>query len=364
MQIRPINSEIGPIENHSFYKCIQPLIILQKVTGGWIHRPIETSGGKLKHNAFLVHCVLLELITTVALLRVVFFFTDDVSLQTSEMYIYLVISLYVAVGSGQIMSIFKYSKILQFWDGLFSRCLQDLNGTLKRSRAAIQMMVIILVSLLVISTGFTCYVIARPKADPLLLWLAQPWSDSQAPQLIVLATLLGFMPSIGSWFSATLLFLVAGYYLCTGFKNLYRTMEVDQHLMTELATYKMQHMHLSQLTTLLDDILRGYIGPTVGMSTFMFCLVIFTLEDNHGFVEMMTSITALTIASSGMAIIFAVSIFVSEWVSGKFKCKWLHIAWLAMFDLVDALAHLMPCKITVCGSVQKDPFQCSNNWSL
>ena len=221
MEIQPYNNERGTVENHPFYKCIQPLIILQKVTGGWIHRPLQTSGAKLKHNTFFVYCLFLELITIAALLRVAFFCTEDVYLQASQMYIYLVISLYVATGSGQIISIFKYSKILQFWDGLLSRCLQDLIDTLKISRAIIQIMVIILVSVLSTILALSSYFILSPKQEPLVEQLARPWSDSQAPKLIVLGTLFSFMPSIVSWFSATLMFLATGYYLCRAFRGLY-----------------------------------------------------------------------------------------------------------------------------------------------
>ena len=315
MDIHPSNTEHGRVENHPFYKCIQPLIILQKVTGGWIHRPLQMSGAKHMKNTFFLYCLFLLLMTIAALLRTAFFFPKNISLQTSQMYIYLIISLYVAIGSGQIMSIFKYSIILPFWDVVLSRCPQDLNGTLQMSRVIIQIMVIIPVTILLTLLALSFYSILSPKSEPLLQLLAQPWSDSQAPQLIVFATLLSLTPSTVSWFSATVFFLVAGYYLYRAFKRLYRGMEVDQHLITELATYKMQHFHLSQLTAMLDDILRGYIGTTVGMSTFHFCLIIFALGDNQGPLGRISSINILFVASSSMAIIFTVSIALGEWVS-------------------------------------------------
>ena len=343
MEIHPSNTEHGRVENHPFYKCIQPLIILQKVTGGWIHRPRQTSGAKHKKNALFVYCLFLVIMTIAALLRTAFFFTKNVSVQTSQLYIYLIISCHVATGSGQIMSIFKYNKILQFWDGLLSRYPQDLNDTLKMSRAIIQILVIIPVIVLLTLSALSFYFILSPKPEPLLQQYAQPWSDSRAPQLIVLATLLGFMPSIGSWFGASLLFLVAGYYLCRAFRGLYRGMEVDQHLMTELASYKMQHFHLSQLTAMLDDILWGYIGTTVGMSTFDFCLIIFALEPNQGPLGTIIPITTLFAASSGMAVIFTVSIALGEWVSAK--CKWLYISWPAMFDIFYALGYSLQWEV-------------------
>ena len=143
MEIDGSIPEGGLIENHPFYKCIQPLLIIQKAAGGWIHRPCSTSDGKSRHNAFFMYCLFWVFLTMWVILKSVFFITWNVSLQTSNMYIYLQVSTFVGVGVHQIMSDFKYRTILPFGDNSLFQCPQELSGTPGRSKIIIRMMVII-----------------------------------------------------------------------------------------------------------------------------------------------------------------------------------------------------------------------------
>ena len=62
-----------------------------------------------------------------------FQFTNDFS-REQAICIYILLGTVDRLGCGQIMSIFKYSKILPFWNGLSSRCTQQLNGLIKGSQ--------------------------------------------------------------------------------------------------------------------------------------------------------------------------------------------------------------------------------------
>ena len=309
------------IENHPFYQCIQPLIVLQKLAGGWIHRPPQTSGRNQRYYTFLVYCLFWELITISALVRTAFFFTKDVSMQTKDMFVYLQVAMYISIGVCQTMSAFKYKNTLSFWDGLLSLCPEKFTGKLTGTKAVIWMMVAFQASGITFLCAGVSYLISRPEPEPLLLMLAQPWSNSQAAKIVVLATMFSFLPACVSWFGANIQFLMAAYYLCSGFRRLQRAMQIDILLVTELVPYKAEHLHLSRLTDMLDDILRGYIGTNIAMSTFNLCLVIFTLNGSHDLIDMAAAITILFIALFNMSLIIVFSISINSWVSGEFTCE-------------------------------------------
>ena len=321
VDIEQSSPENGLIEDHAFYKCIQPLIVLQKVSGGWIHRPLKTRAGKLRNKAFFTYCLVWEMMTIGVLLRSVFYFPENVSLQTNDMYIYLQVSWYVAGGVSQTMSLFKYKKFLPFWDSLLSRCPQDFSGTLRRPKATIWMMVILQMSGVAQFIATLLYFTLKPNPEPLLLQLAQPWAYSQFARLIAMGTIFGILSATICWSGGATLFLVAAYYLRSGFRRLHRSLVADRQLLSKLASYKTQHLLLTKLTVMLDDIFRGFIGASVVSSTFGICIVIFTLQDSSSAAEMTISINILTVFAVCMAIITVFSISIHSWVSFQSICK-------------------------------------------
>ena len=313
--------ENGLIEDHAFYKCIRPLILLQKVSGGWIHRPLKTCGGKLRNKAFFIYCLFWEVMTIGVILRSVFYFRESVSLQTTHMYIYLQISWYVAGGVSQTMSVFKYKKILPFWDNLLSRCPQEFSGTLRRPKIIIWMMVSLHMSAVAQFFVTLSYFTLKPEPEPLLLQLAQPWAYNQFARLIAMGTIVGIFSATICWSGGATHFLAAAYYLRSGFRRLHRTLVADQQLLNKLASYKTQHLHLTKLTVMLDDIFRGFIGASVVSSTFCICIAIFTLKDSSSAAAMTISINILTVFAVCIAIITVFSISIHSWVSFQSICK-------------------------------------------
>ena len=311
------NSEGVRLESHPFYQCIKPLIVLQKVAGGWIHRPLKTSAAKLSSCAFLLYCLFWQLITIGIVIRCLFFFTGDVFMQRGDMFIYLQVSMYVATSICQILSIFKYGKILPFWESLIYVCALKFSGKLICPKAIIWIMVICLVSSLFLVSTVCSYLIWRSEPEPLLLQLAQPWSDREVAKTVVTIAMYSFLPPCVTWLGANMFFLLATYYLCSGFRRLQGTMELDLQLPTDLSLYKKQHLQLSKLADMLDEILRGFIGATVAKSAFDLCFVIFTLHESHHVTEIIASVIILIVAVSSMATITVLSIVIHSRVSVK-----------------------------------------------
>ena len=84
----PDSSKAHALETHPFSRCIKPLIVLQKVAGGWIERPHRTSSRKLWHYTFLLHCLIWQMMAICMIVRYIFLFTG-VSLGSLDMFIYL-----------------------------------------------------------------------------------------------------------------------------------------------------------------------------------------------------------------------------------------------------------------------------------
>ena len=101
-----------------------------------------------------------------------------------------------------------------------------------------------------------------------------------------------------------------------------RPIEVDDQLTAELTTYKSQHLHLSQLTAMLDDILRGFIGVSCATCALQLCIVIYTLNHSYDVMEMSLSIDVFTMDSLCMAMIAMLS--TSHQLMGKSTSEWLH----------------------------------------
>ena len=70
-----------------------------------------------------------------------------------------------------------------------------------------------------------------------------------------------FLPPYINWASASILFIVATYYLRWGSKDLHNTMASDTQLVNQMALHKRAHTRLSQMTGDLDDILWDTMEP-------------------------------------------------------------------------------------------------------
>ena len=170
-----------------------------------------------------------------------------------------------------------------------------------------------LIVLYVVCSGF----FFSSEPTPVLRWFAQPWSDSQLACIIAMATLSSVLTVCMSWLGAVNLSTVAAFYLRRSFRRLYRTMEVDESILSKLASYKSQHLHLARSTTILDDIFKGYIGSCVALSTYVLCIIIFTIKESHSTIEIVLLSNSIAITSFCMAITTVLSISIHSWVSSK-----------------------------------------------
>ena len=312
---RQSNIQQGIVENHPFYHCIRPLLLLQKISGGWIHRPLVTPNDNYQYYAFKIYCVSLGLITIGALIRTAFIFDNDVSMNTENMLIFMQGSVYVTACISQIASYFKYRKILSFWDNIVHIYPEKFN--IQHGRPTGIMWAIIIMTLCILSgiVSHEFYFILKPNPDPAYIRLSEPWTGSVTEARVAyMITTLCLLPAYITWMSACLLFMVAVYYLRWGFRNLHQLMTESTQLVNQLASHKRQHMHLSQMTEELDDILWGHIGASMTTCTFDLCLLIFTLHGSHRMADIMGSITLLIMALSTMSIIAVLSISVNTWV--------------------------------------------------
>ena len=320
---RQSNIRHGLVDNHPFYHCIRPLLLLQKISGGWIHRPLETPSKKYQYYAFKMYCIFGVLITIGALIRTALIFDKDFSINPENMLTIMQASLYVTTCISQFASFFKYRKILSFWDNIVHVYPEKFN--IQYGRPTVIMWVTIIMTLgtlsAAVSTGF--YFMLKPNPDPSYIRLAEPWTETVTEARVAyMMTAICFLPAYITWMCACLLFMVSVYYLRWGFKNLYKLMTDDTQLINQLALHKFQHMRLSQLTEDLDSILWGHIGASLTMCTFDLCLLIFTFHGSHRVTDIMGSIALLILALSTMTIIAVLSISINTWVCAP-RCRYI-----------------------------------------
>ena len=316
----------GLVESSSLYQCIRPLLLLQKVGGGWIHRQLISPGDKRQYYTFKIYCIFWEFITIGALIRIAVVFGKDISIKTENMLTFMQTSLYVTTSINQFASIFKYRKILPFWDGMLFLTTQRSDAQLKKTKVIMWVMVVMAICNMaaVDFTGFAF--VLKPDPAAAYIKLAEPWSGNvKEARIAFMTTIICFLPSYITWTSACLYFLTAGFYLRRGFRDQHILMENDLQLVDRLALHKLRHIRLSNMTQELDDILLGYIGPSIAMCTFDLCFVIFTLHDGHSSTEVAGSAAMLLLALSVMAIIVVISISINTWVSIKDNI-WVEVA--------------------------------------
>ena len=304
------------VENHPFYHCIRPLLWLAKISGGWIHRPLRSTDNKCRYYVFQIYCILWQLITIGALIRSVFIFDKDVSLDTENMLTVIQVSLLVTTGICQLASYFKYKKVLPFWDSLLQFYPQKFNCQLRRPKVFIWVMIIATICYASLSVGAGCYQFLKSDSGEAYIKLAEPWSENiKEARIAYMVSIAYFLPLYINWASARILLVVATYYLRWGFKDLHNTMASDTRLVNQIALHKRAHMRLSQMTGDLDDILWGYNGANIAMCTVDLCLVIYTLQNSKGVMEFGGSIMLLIMAVITMSIITVLSLSINAWVS-------------------------------------------------
>ena len=254
-------------------------------------------------------------ITCGAVIRIFFFFGDDLSVETGNLFAYLMIVYYVVAGSTQIASNLTYHEMLPFWDSMLSVIPQTVNTNLARARIVIQCILGSGVCFVIAETTIAFYFILRPDPDPMYLHLAEPWANTWTKARIsFIMTYTSFLPSGIVWVSCKMFLLTSGYYLRSGFIDLHNAMQDDQDMILHLSNYKHQHMHLSDLTATLDRICTAYIGTALAIAAFDMCLVIYILGDDKKGVMLLGSISVLFLAISTLLMITVMSISINTWV--------------------------------------------------
>ena len=310
---------MDPIEYHDFYQCIRGLLCVQKLGGGRIQRTKSEHKSKLKYYSLKIYCMLCTVITFGALLRTIFFFSDGFSVKTDDIFAYLIIVFYITAGATQITSFFVYPEILPFWDSLLSAIPQKLSHNIRRPKVVIQCILAVGIFQIIVLIISSYYFIFRQNPDPAYLRLAVPWTDTLAKARIsFLVTFSCVLPAVITWTCSGTFFLTGAYYLRAGFIDLHKAMGDDSEMITNLSTYKQQHLRLSEITETLDSILRAYIGASLSMATFDMCFLIFTLGGNDSMLVLMGSIGVLYMAITTLLAIVLLSISINSWVNIMF----------------------------------------------
>ena len=193
--LRRNNVNDGLLENTPFYRCIRPLLLFQKIGGGWIHRPLRSPNEKYQYYAFKIYCIVWELITIGVLIRTVFIFNKNVSIDIENLITIMQGSIVICLGIGQFFSFFKYRQVLPFWDGMIHMYPQKFHNGLNWSKFIIMTMVIISLCILAtaVSSGF--YLILKPEPDAAYIKLTEPWAgDVTEARVAYIITVICFLP--------------------------------------------------------------------------------------------------------------------------------------------------------------------------
>ena len=313
-QIRESNME--PVEDHDFYQCIRGLLFVQRLGGGRIQRS-RPETGLFGYYALSIYCTLCHVLTIGVLIRMVFFFTNDVSTEPDSLYAYLAMAYMVAVGVTEVVSFYTYNGILSFWDSLLAAIPHRFDINLFKPRVAIQFLTAYVVCYIITLYLSSYCLFLQGDIHPSFMRLAEPWTETlKQARISLTVTFACILPAFISWNSACPFIIVTGYYLRTGFVDLSEAMEDDPKMVTNISTYKNQHLRLCKLTDTLDFILRGTIGTALFHATFDMCFVIFTLRSTDDTVVLVGAIGTLYIAVTTLLIIAVLSISINSWVSG------------------------------------------------
>ena len=91
-----------PVEDHDFYQCIRGLLFLQRLGGGRIRRP-RPEKGFFGYYALNIYCILRHALTIGVLIRMIFFFAKEVSVELDSLYAYLTMAYMVTVGVTEVV---------------------------------------------------------------------------------------------------------------------------------------------------------------------------------------------------------------------------------------------------------------------
>ena len=141
-----------PIEDHDFYHCIRLLLYVQKLAGGRIQRPKSEHVGKAKYYILNVYWISCNIITFGAMIRAFFLAKDGFSVETDNLFAYLIITFYISSGTTQITSYFSYRKIHSFLDFMIFTILRRFNHKCQKPMVLIHSMVASGISLLIAVT--------------------------------------------------------------------------------------------------------------------------------------------------------------------------------------------------------------------
>ena len=303
------------IAEHDFYQCIRWIVYLQRLGGGWIRRNKSERSRKCEYYSLEIYCILCTAITCGASIRALFFFNGDFSVETGNLFAYLMIIFYVVSGITQITSNLTSHEILPFWDSTLSVIPQKLNTKLTRAKIVIPCILCFGVCFIIAETTIAFYFILRPHPDTVFLLMAEPWTHTWThTRISFMVTHACFLPALAIWLSSAMFLMTGGYYLRSGFIDLHNAMQDDQEMISHLSIYKHQHTRLSDLTSTLDRICKAYIGTVLAMATFDMCLVIFTLGDDRRGVVLFGSISLLCVTLNTLLIITVMSISINSWV--------------------------------------------------
>ena len=314
LQRNNLNHEL--LENNPFYHCIRPLLLFQKIGGGWIHRPLRSPNEKCHYYGFKIYCIFWELITIGVLIRTLFISNKNVSIDSENMMTIMQGPIVICLAVGQFSSFFKYRQVLPFWDGMIHMYPQKFHNSRNWSKFIILTMVIISLCILAASVSSGFYLILKQEPDAAYIKLIEPWAGNfTEARVAYITTVICFLPCYITWMGAGLQFMVAAYYLRWGFRELHNLMSDGTQLVNQLALHKTVHLRLSQLTGGLDDILWGYTGASMAMCIFDMCFVIFAFQERYRSSDIMGSVSLLIMAIATMGIIVVYSISINTWVS-------------------------------------------------
>ena len=187
---------LGFVENHPFYHCLRPLLLFQKISGGWIHRPLGSTDKKCQYYAFQIYCIIVQLITAGALIRTVCIFNQELSMNAESMSIIMQVPLYVTIGIGQMLSYLKHRYILLFWDGMVHTFPPKFNSHIRRPKVIILVITITMVCLMFVRYSTEFYWIFKLEAESASMKLAEPWTGNVLEASVAhVATAVCFLPA-------------------------------------------------------------------------------------------------------------------------------------------------------------------------
>ena len=269
------------VEDHRFYTCIHPLLIMMKLVGGRIHRVkqgILLRDGK--YQAFKIYCFVWVSCTVANTIRSALIF-DNITFDQQNLLKMMMFTFFVAISINQIYSFFKFKHILPILDKLVTPLSDHIKTHYSLYYYGIRCLLLVDMMLMMSLPLVMIYHVMDPNPDPLILSLAYPWSEPIATARISYISLMAlFGPSHLLVTLCLVYFMIVVKLLRVGFKDVYSDMVDAQSrgiLHQIIQVYKRRHLLLVQVTEEMDCVLGGYIGPAMFICVFHLCLVVYTI---------------------------------------------------------------------------------------